>query len=319
MVLPAALPNTRPAATMMQSSLQRMPRRPPQGLPGMLGNVRDAMRGHGQALGGDPTLMGLRDMLGGQRPSFGAHGGAYNHGVLGTRDMYPSGKPHGNPDAGFGAGSTAHDAAWVKQQMGAMSPLQLSAFKSWTGAVGHQPPVGPRALPKKPVAADPMAGMDPVQRAKFQAWTAAAGGHGNPAGGPSWQEMLNWNNQRDAVNTNYLEGLAQNDYARSALQSQFGQEMYGLEHQNDLMRSQIPYGDMRRGMLTSGVYGHHLQDQATNYGMALRNMLGGQNGRMSDLSFRRQGLERRRAQGLGAVDQSEAYRRMQVAQMLGGQ
>lgn len=336
MVLPSSLPGGANAALKMQAAGMQ-PRRPPQGLPGVLGGVA---RAQGQPLPGTnfPSMTPSRPHWDG-----GPHGFPWKGGH-GNPDPGFTPGAHGNPDSGFAnsaltglkgmlggavqsgplhrVGEGVRPGApspWLAQQMAAMSPAQLQAFKSWTGAVGKHPvPVAPHTLPKPHVPVDPMAGMSPVQRAQFEAFTAAAAGAGNQAAAPSWQEFLNWNNQRDAANTSYLSGLAQNDFQRAQAEQQFGLEQYGLQHQNDMARSAIPYGDLHRGMLNSGVYGRHLQDQATGYGLALRSLLGSHDARLNGLSMDRQGLERKRASSLSAVDQSEAYRRMQLAQMLGG-
>lgn len=124
---------------------------------------------------------------------------------------------------------------------------------------------------------------------------------------------LAFQNQRQAVEDNYLSQRAQQQFQQGTAQSDFARRLRDLQYQAQRQRERMPFQMSRRGMYgNSGVWQRTLGDFLQMQGRQLGDVQDQQARTMGGFDVQNQTLDRQRLMGLAEV---EAQRQALIAQL----
>lgn len=124
---------------------------------------------------------------------------------------------------------------------------------------------------------------------------------------------LAFQNQRQGIEDNYMSQLAQQQYQRGTMQSDFSRRLRDFEYQGQRQRERMPFQMQRRGMYgNSGVWRRTLGDFLQMQARQMGDMQEMQARQVGQFDLGQQSLERQRAMQLAEV---EAQRQALIAQM----
>lgn len=120
------------------------------------------------------------------------------------------------------------------------------------------------------------------------------------------------------IKDNYRLALAQNQYQRRTLRSQYGRGQADLRRQFADARLQLPGDYAGAGLLNSGIYQQGLSRFGAERQAAFRNLRGQFTDQRSGLNLARRQLGAVKRQGLADLRQEEAARRAALAASIRG-
>lgn len=132
------------------------------------------------------------------------------------------------------------------------------------------------------------------------------------------ESLGHFRSARRRVQDTYDLGTAQNNYQRQVAGSQYGRSLGDLTRQFDQIRTKMPWGAARRGMLNSGLYQRQLGEYGADRVRAFSNLRGVYDDQLGGLNLADSQLSSVRTGALNDIEEQQRNRIASVAAMLRG-